>query len=100
MASTEGCTSSDTRASRPLDDSWPSNRILNVPVGLPLTLIVFQPEIVAPGVNCTNESGFRTAPAPMEKLIGRSLIVSPAIVVDCSALSVLRTEASAATDTD
>src|SRR5215472_6016907 len=100
MASTEGCTSSDTRASSPLDDSWPSKRIRNVPVGLPFTLIVFQPDIVAPGVNCTNERGFRTAPAPIEKLMGRSLIVLPEMVVDCSALSVFRIEASAATEID
>src|SRR5215472_13084817 len=100
IASTDGCTSSDTRASSPLDDSWPSKRMRKVPVGLPLTLIVFQPEMVAPGVSWTKESGLRTAPAPIEKLMGRSLIVLPEIVVDCSALSVFNIDASAATDTD
>jgi hypothetical protein len=62
-------------------------------------LIVFQPEIEAPGVNCTKESGLRIAPAPMPKLIGRLLIMSPVMVVDCSALSVFSIDASAETST-
>ena len=51
MVSTDGCTSSDTRASRPLLDSWPSKRIRNVPAGAPFTLTVFHPLMLAPGVN-------------------------------------------------
>src|SRR5215467_4938679 len=100
MDSTEGCTSSDTRASSPLEDSWPSKRIRKVPVGFPLTLIVFQPEMVAPGVSWTKERGLRTAPAPIEKLMGRSLMVFPDMVLDCSAPSVFSIDPSAATDTD
>lgn len=99
MASTEGCTSSETRASRPLLDSWPSNRMRNVPVGAPLTLMVFQPEMLAPGVSWVKDSGLRMAPAPMPKLIGRELILVPETVVDCSALSVFSMEARATTST-
>ena len=100
MASTEGWVSSETRASRPLVDSWPSNRMRKEPAGRPLTWMVFQPEIVAPGVSWTNERGLRIAPAPMPKLIGSSLTVLPVMVLDCSALSVLSMEASAETCTD
>jgi len=40
------------------------------------------------------------APAPMPKLIGRELIFSPEMVVDCSAVSVFSMEDSAVTSTD
>ena len=67
---------------------------------MPLTVTEFQLPILAPGVSCTNERGFRIAPAPIPKLTGRELILSPEIVVDCSALSVFSMPVSAVTTTE
>ena len=80
-------------------DSWPSKSILNAPL-VPLMVMLFQPLMDAPGVNCAKESGLRTAPAPMPKLIGSSLICLPVTVVEISALSVLRRVAPPVTSTD
>ena len=99
IASTDGCDSSETRGSRPLLDSWPSNRMRNPPL-VPFTVMLFQPLMVAPGVICVNDSGLRMAPAPIPKLMGRALSWAPVMVVDCSPLSVLSSVDSAATSTD
>src|SRR5437016_11034894 len=99
IASTEGCDSSETRASRPLLDSCPSNRMRNPPL-VPFTVMLFHPLMVAPGVICVNDSGLRIAPAPIPKLIGRELSWAPVMVVDCSPLSVLSRVDSAPTSID
>ena len=80
-------------------DSCPSSRTRNVEVGLPFTLMTFQPEMLEPGASPIKLRGLRIAPAPMPKLSGKSLIAFPVIVVDDSALSVCNCEASALTST-
>src|SRR5262245_58331285 len=99
MASTDGCDSSETRGSKELLDSWPSKRMRNPPL-VPLTVMLFHPLMVAPGVIYVNDRGLRMAPAPIPKLIGREFNCAPVIVVDCSPLSVIRSEDSALTSTD
>src|SRR6185369_16449004 len=85
MASTDGCDSSDTRGSRELLDSWPSNRMRKPPL-VPLTVMLFHPLMVAPGVIWVKDKGLRMAPAPIPKLMGSELSCPPVMVVDCSPL--------------
>ena len=86
MASTDGCDSSDTRASSALLDSWPSNRIRNPPL-VRFTVTLFHSLRVAPGFIWLRQR-IANGARQMPKLIGMGLLWAPVMVVGCSLLSV------------